>query len=78
MFYHILLKMRTSRLGHILRNVTMNVITSRYKICKPLVVYRIYCMALYNSQTFRHLINVLKIHVQLSSDAMDLCVALLS
>ena len=26
-------------------------------ICKPLVVYRFYCMALYYSQTRRHVIN---------------------
>ena len=26
-------------------------------ICKPLVVYQIYCMALFHSQTRRHVIN---------------------
>ena len=29
------------------------------KIDKPLVVYRFYCMALYHSQTRRHMIHVL-------------------
>ena len=29
----------------------------KLKICKQLVVYRFYCMALYHSQTRRHLIN---------------------
>ena len=28
-------------------------------ICKPLVVYRFYCMALIHSQTQRHMINVI-------------------
>ena len=28
------------------------------KICKPLVVYRFYCMALFHSQTRRHVINL--------------------
>ena len=27
------------------------------KICKPLVVYRFYCMVLFHSQTRRHMIN---------------------
>ena len=27
------------------------------KICKPLVVYQFYCMALFHSQTRRHIIN---------------------
>ena len=27
-------------------------------ICKPLVVYRFYCMALYHSQMLGHVINV--------------------
>ena len=34
----------------LLHNVKINVITSCYKMCKPLVVYHIYCMALYRSQ----------------------------
>ena len=41
------------------RNVRMDVITLRYKICKPLVVYQFYCMVLYHSQTLRHVINKL-------------------
>ena len=28
-----------------------------YLICKPLVVYRFYCMVLYHSQTRRHMIQ---------------------
>ena len=31
--------------------------TLLFKICKPLVVYRFYCMALYHSQTRLHVIN---------------------
>ena len=31
----------------ILHNVIMDVITFRYEVCKPLVVYRFYCIALY-------------------------------
>ena len=30
-----------------------------YEICKPLVVYRFYCMSLYHSQTQCHVINTL-------------------
>ena len=48
----------TSRFYHLFRNVIMDVITLRYQICKPLVVYRIYCMALYHSQTRRHVITI--------------------
>ena len=39
----------------------MDGITQRFKICKPLVVYRLHCMALYHSQTQRHVINVIKV-----------------
>ena len=35
----------------------MDAITLRYEICKPLEVYRFYCMALYDSQTRRHVIR---------------------
>ena len=38
----------------------MDVITFS-KIDKPLVVYRFYCMALFHSQTRRHMINVFNI-----------------
>ena len=51
--YHMTLKLiknlifgvKTSRFFYFLRNVIMEV---RYEICKPLAVYRFYCMALYN------------------------------
>ena len=29
------------------------------KVCKPLVVYRFYCMALFHFQTGHHMINIL-------------------
>ena len=48
---------RTASFCHLLRNVIMDVITSRYEICKPLVIYRFYCMALYHSQTRRYWIK---------------------
>ena len=35
----------------------MDIIRLRYKICKPLVVYRLYWIALYHSQTRRHVIK---------------------
>ena len=55
--YHMTLKLlknlifgvKTSRFCHLLHNVRMDVIMLRYLICKPLVVYRFYCMALYHS-----------------------------
>ena len=47
---------KTSRFCHLLRNIIMDVITSRYKICKPLVVYRFLYMVLYHSQMRRHVI----------------------
>ena len=37
--------------------VKMDVITQRYEICKPLVVYRFYCKALYHSKMRRHVIK---------------------
>ena len=47
-----------SRFCHLFCNVIMDVITFS-KICKPLAVYRFYCMALYHSQTRRHVIKKL-------------------
>ena len=44
--YHIF-GVKKSRFCHILRNVLMDVITNAL-ICKPLVVYRFYCMALFH------------------------------
>ena len=43
---------------HYVRNVVMDVILRFPKIDKPLVVYRFYCMALFHSQTRRHMINI--------------------
>ena len=34
------------------------------KICKPLVVYRFYCMALYHSKTRRHMISMFSEHLR--------------
>ena len=59
--YHMPLKLiknrifgaKKSRFCHVLRNIIMDVITFP-EICKPLVVYRFYCIALYHSQTRRH------------------------
>ena len=62
---------KMSRLCHPLRNVIMDIITLRYEICKPFVVYRFYCMAFYHSQMQCHVINPLSISVdpdQLASD----------
>ena len=39
---------KTSTIFHLFRNVIMEIIMLRYQICKPLVVYRFYCMALYH------------------------------
>ena len=60
--YHMTLKIlknyifvvKTSRFSLILRNVIMDVIFP--KICKPQVVYRFYCMALFHSQMPPHMI----------------------
>ena len=54
--YHMTL---TSRFCHLLRNVIMDVITQRYLICKPLVVYRLYVMALYHFQTRHYAIKLI-------------------
>ena len=43
------------RCCHYVDNVIMDVIF--LKICKPLVVYRFYCMALFNSHTRHHMIK---------------------
>ena len=67
--YHMTLKkfgigflcVKMSRFYHLLCNVIMDVITLRFKICKPLVVYRFYCMGLYRFQTRRHMINLIAI-----------------
>ena len=48
--------MTTSRFCHLLRNVIMDVIMLHYEICKPLVVYRFYCMSLFHSQMRCHVI----------------------
>ena len=53
-----LVGVKTSIFCHLLHNVSIDVITSHYEICKPLVVYRLYCMALYHFQMRRHVINV--------------------
>ena len=42
---------------HYVNNVVMDVKTS-LKICKPLLVYRFYYMALFHSQTQRHMIKL--------------------
>ena len=34
-----------------------------FKICKPLVIYRFYCMVSFHSQTRRYMIKELKIDV---------------
>ena len=34
---------------------------------KPLVVYRFYCMALFHSQTRRHMINLETLYLQVSN-----------
>ena len=39
-------------------NFTMHIITLRYQICKPLVVYRFYCMELYHSHMRCHVIKL--------------------
>ena len=52
--YHMTLKLlinhilgvKTSRFCHLLHNFIMDVITQPNKICKQLVVYQSYCMAL--------------------------------
>ena len=39
----------TSRFCHLLRYIIMIVIPKHYEICRLLVVYRFYCIALYHS-----------------------------
>ena len=51
-----ILGVKTFRLCYDLRNAIMDVLMQCYQNCKPLVVYRFYCMALYHSQTRRHVI----------------------
>ena len=48
---------KTSRVCHFFCSVLINVIALRCQICKPLVVYRFYCMALYHSLTRRYVIR---------------------
>ena len=63
--YHMPLKLiknrifgvKTFRFCHFLRNVIMDLISFPKKICKPLVVYRLYCIELYHSLKRRHVIN---------------------
>ena len=64
--YHMALKliknhffgMKMSRYCHLLRKCyIIDVITLRYEICKPLVVYRFYCMALFHSKMRHHVIT---------------------
>ena len=62
---------KTSRLCHLLRNIIMYVITQRYQICKPLVVYLLYCMALFHSQMGSHVINALSILISSWSGCMN-------
>ena len=40
---------------HYVRNVVVDVITFP-EICKPIVVYRFYCMVVFQSRTRRHMI----------------------
>ena len=47
---------KKGKIFHYVRIIIMDVITFP-KICKPLVVYRFYCMALYHSQMRRHMIE---------------------
>ena len=49
--------MKKSRICYLFRNGIIDVITLCYQICKPLVVYRLYCMALYYSQRPGHVIK---------------------
>ena len=64
-FYHMTLEllknrlfgMKTSRFWQLLSSLKMYLITLHYKICKPLVVYQSYCMALYHSQTRHHVLK---------------------
>ena len=51
--------MKTFSFCYLFRNVTLYVITLHYQICKPLVVYRFYCMALFHFQMRRHVIKSL-------------------
>ena len=57
--YHITLKLlknhffgvKLSEFCHHLPNAMMDVIMSRYEICKPLVVSQFYCTVLFHSET---------------------------
>ena len=49
--------LKKSRFCHLFRNIILDVIMLRYQICKPLVVYQLCCMALYHSQSRRHVIK---------------------
>ena len=53
---HTFLTRKTSRFCYLLRSVIMDDIRQRYLICRPLVVYQVYCMSLYHSKTRHHLI----------------------
>ena len=63
--YHMTLKLlwnciygvKTSWFCHLLRNIIMDIITQFYYSCKTLVDYRFYCMALYYSQMWCHVIT---------------------
>ena len=44
-------------------NVQMDVIMKAYKICKPLVVYRFYCMALQGMFVKELLISIWRIQI---------------
>ena len=57
--YHMTLKLFVVKLSiccHLFRNIIMDVITLRYQICKPLVVYRFNCMTFYHFETQHHVI----------------------
>ena len=65
-FHHTTLKLfcnrifgvKTSTFCRLNATFIMDVITLRYLIYKPLAVYRLYCTALFHTQTRRHVINV--------------------
>ena len=65
--YHMPLKLLESRILGV-KHQYFAIFTQYYNgrhfvtllICKPLVVYRFYCMALYHSQTRRHMIKDIK------------------
>ena len=73
--YHVMLKLFCYRM----LGVKMHSFTQRYNgrhsvtllICKPLVVYRFYCMSLYHLQTQRHLIIYFTVLIFAIKPAVD-------